>query len=52
MQQVRRHEHHQLLTVPLTGTAPAEGGAWSLQVFARVGTGRDAAWYWRVEVAP
>lgn len=37
---------------PIELTAPATGGSWSLQVFARFGTGRDAAWYWQVEVVP
>jgi hypothetical protein len=32
--------------------APDEAGSWSLQLFARFGEGRDAAWYWRVEVVP
>jgi hypothetical protein len=30
--------------------APAEPGAWGLQVDTRFGDGRSAAWYWRVEV--
>jgi hypothetical protein len=37
---------------PVELTAPPTGGSWSLQVFARFGTGRDAAWYWQVEVVP
>lgn len=37
---------------PIELTAPPTGGSWSLQVFARFGTGRDAAWYWQVEVVP
>jgi hypothetical protein len=39
-------------TGPVRVTLPAEPGTWSLQLFARFGPGRDAAWYWRVEVAP
>jgi hypothetical protein len=39
-------------TGPVRVTLPAEPGTWSLQLFARFGSGRDAAWYWRVEVAP
>jgi len=31
---------------------PSEPGEWSLQVFARFGDGRDATWYWRLDVAP
>ncbi|HEY6569840.1 MAG TPA: hypothetical protein VIZ22_06095 [Candidatus Limnocylindrales bacterium] len=30
--------------------APAEAGSWSLQLEARFGDGRRAAWYWRVAV--
>lgn len=32
--------------------APGDAGTWSLQVDARFGDGRQAAWYWRVEVRP
>jgi hypothetical protein len=37
---------------PVELTAPPTGGSWSLRVLARFGTGRDAAWYWQVEVVP
>ena len=37
---------------PVELTLPGRPGQWSLQVFARFGGGRDAAWYWRVDVAP
>lgn len=37
---------------PVELTLPGRPGPWSLQVFARFGDGRDAAWYWRVDVAP
>lgn len=37
---------------PVQLTAPPTGGDWSLQLFARFGTGREAAWYWQVEVRP
>ena len=40
------------VTGPVTFAAPVEPGTWSLQLFARFGVGRDAAWYWRVEIAP
>jgi hypothetical protein len=40
------------VTGPATFTVPSQPGTWSLQLFARFGGGRDAAWYWRVEVAP
>jgi hypothetical protein len=37
---------------PIELVAPKDAGAWSLQLFARFGTGREAAWYWQVEVQP
>jgi hypothetical protein len=37
---------------PVRVTAPARPGSWSLQVMASFGDGRNAAWYWRIEVAP
>jgi len=33
-------------------TPPATPGPWSLQLVVDFGPGRNAAWYWRVEVAP
>lgn len=32
--------------------APEDATAWSLQLVAWFGDGRNATWYWRVEVAP
>jgi hypothetical protein len=41
-----------MVSGPVELRAPSAAGSWSLQVFARFGAGRDAAWYWQVEVAP
>ena len=37
---------------PIRFDAPAATGDWSVGLFARFGVGRDAAWFWHVEVAP
>jgi hypothetical protein len=32
--------------------APATAGTWTLQLTSTFGPGRDATWYWRIEIAP
>jgi hypothetical protein len=39
-------------TGPMSFVAPGGAGPWGLQLEARFGEGRSAAWYWRVEVGP